>query len=122
MRDSALPLRPLNMHPTSDRSDVLDSSAPTSEVGYAPQEPDREENENEKAPKIPMEVFYENKMLKQQSDQIEKLVQALKQPSASTDARRTSFPQVNPDKGDVEAKAWCDTAALCMEETPLTVT
>lgn len=108
---------------------VLEPAAPTSEVGSAPREPNTncEENENlgnyERGPvtekaSVPMEVYYEN-MLRQQNEQINRLIQAMKQPFDGGINTKTNLPVFNPDKGDVDAKAWCNTVALCMEEKPL---
>ncbi|GBP16426.1 hypothetical protein EVAR_10006_1 [Eumeta japonica] len=104
-------------------SDVIGKShASTSEVGSAHREfedhgADNLENFDRPVPSVPMEVYYE-KMLKLQNTQIERLIQALKQPSTS-DNKKTNLPEFDPDRNDMEAKAWCDTVALCMEQKPL---
>ncbi|GBP19136.1 hypothetical protein EVAR_83449_1 [Eumeta japonica] len=104
-------------------SDVVgESHASTSEVESAHREfedhgADNLENFDRPVPLVPMEVYYE-KMLKLQNNQIERLIQALKQPSTS-DNKKTNLPEFDPDRSDMEAKAWCDTVALCMEEKPL---
>lgn len=120
---------------TNDPSDVVEPrhpDAPTSEVGSPPRAPyknlegnmNRAEDAEDfaqvprvEASSVSMDVFYKL-MLQQQDNKIDKLIQALKQPF-STGVSKTSFPEFNPDKGDVDARAWCETVALCMEEEPL---
>ncbi|GBP85926.1 hypothetical protein EVAR_65609_1 [Eumeta japonica] len=73
-------------------SDVVgESHASTSEVGSAHREfedhgADNLENFDRPVPSVPMEVYYE-KMLKLQNNQIERLIQALKQPLRATTRR-----------------------------------
>ncbi|GBP19132.1 hypothetical protein EVAR_83445_1 [Eumeta japonica] len=91
-------------------SDVVgESHASTSEVESAHREfedhgADNLENFDRPVPLVPMEVYYE-KMLKLQNNQIERLIQALKQPSTS-DNKKTNLPEFDPDRSDMEAKAW----------------
>ncbi|GBP19142.1 hypothetical protein EVAR_83455_1 [Eumeta japonica] len=55
-------------------------------------------------------------MLKLQNNQIERLIQALKQPSTSDSQEELYQNSIGQKRW---AKAWCDTVALCMEEKPL---
>ncbi|CAH2086005.1 unnamed protein product [Euphydryas editha] len=87
--------------------------APSSEVGYTG-------TSQEHAGQSFNDITDNNRwkiLFEAQQRQMFELIRALKQPS-NTDLKVT-FPEYNPDAQDNDARAWCNTVDLCMQENPL---
>jgi hypothetical protein len=115
---------------TSRKSSVNRKDAPgssTSEVGSLPaiveetssqQCTSIERNSGERNSRGSSEERWQ-KLLEIQSQSMMEIIRGIQKPVGTTSTPVVTLPKFNPDSGGIDAKAWCLTADLCMEEEML---